>query len=218
LRRAPVLLIAVLALSTAPARAAETTITVGDDFFQPANVQIAVGDTVKWVWQGPDGDHNVSTKANQAEKFDSDPGTPEPLIKHPAGYTFSWMFNKDNVAVDYVCRVHPIQMQGTVTVGAPPADTAAPRLSRTKATVKKKKVTIAFELDEDAKVVLKVARASKPKKAVKKVRKSLAAGKRSISIRRKGLSPGRYKVSITAEDEAGNESKAARAAFKLKKS
>jgi plastocyanin len=218
-RRLLVLFAAVLVLSAAPARAAETTIEVGDDFFNPANVQIAVGDTVKWVWAANSaGDHNVSTKANQAEKFDSDPGKPEPLISHPPGYTYSYTFNKDGVAVDYVCRVHPITMQGTVTVGVPPADTGAPLVSRAKATVGKKKITVAFELDEDAKVELKIAKASKPKKTLRSVRKSLDAGKQKIAVRRKGLPPGRYKVSITAKDEAGNKSRAARAGFKIKPS
>lgn len=207
-----------LALSAAPAGAAETTIDVGDDFFNPANVQIAAGDTVKWVWSGSVGDHNVSTKANQAEEFDSDPGVAEPLIKHPVGYTFSYTFNKNNVAVDYVCRVHPIEMQGTVTVGAPPADTGPPVVSRTKATVGKRKITVAFQLDEDAKIELKVAKASKPRKALRTVRKSFVAGERKVVVGRKGLTPGRYKVSITAADQVGNKSTPARAGFRIKPS
>jgi plastocyanin len=189
---------------------------VGDDFFNPSTVQIAVGDTVKWeIAQNSAGNHSISTRANQPEAFDSDPGKPEPLISHPPGYTFSYTFNKDNVEVDYVCRVHPTTMTGTVRVGSPPADTGAPVVSRLKAKVAKKAVKVGFRLDEDAKVVLKVASAKKPKRALRTVRKSFVAGAHSIKVRRKGLPAGRYRVTITAVDDAGNKSPVAKRSFKL---
>jgi plastocyanin len=208
--------IALLALPAAPAAAAETTVAVGDDFFNPSTVQIAVGDTVNWVIeQNSVGNHSISTKANQPESFDSDPGKPEPLISHPPGYTFSYTFNKDNVEVDYTCRVHPITMNGTVRVGSPPADSGAPGVSGLKANVAKKAVRIRFQLDEDARVVLKLARAAKPKRVLRTVRKSLVAGTRSIKVRRKGLSPGRYRVTVTAEDKAGNKSPVRKTSFRI---
>jgi plastocyanin len=215
-RRILVVAVALLALPVASARAAETTVAVGDDFFNPSTVQIAAGDTVKWVFeQNSVGNHNISTKANQPESFDSDPGRPPPLISHPPGYTYSYTFNKDNVEVDYTCRVHPTTMNGTVRVGSPPADTAAPAVTGVKAKVAKKAVRIGFKLDEDATVVLKVAKAKKPKRALRTVRKSLAAGTRSIKVRRKGLAEGRYRVTITAEDDAGNTSTVARKSFRI---
>ena len=213
--RALVATLALVLVLPAAAHAAETAIGVGNDFFKPADVQIAVGDTVNWVFEEA-GNHNVQSRAGQAESFDSDPDKPDTLIQHDKGYKFSHTFNQDNVAIEYLCRVHPITMKGTVTVGAPPVDADAPAVTAAGATVRAKKVAISFELDEAAAVTLKLARASKPKRALRTVRRSLQAGEGTIKLRRKGLDPGRYVVRLTAEDEAGNESAVKRASFKLK--
>ena len=208
------ILVLVLVLPAA-AHAAEATINVGNDFFKPADVQIAVGDTVNWVFEEA-GNHNIQTRAGQAESFDSDPGTPETLIQHDKGYKYSHTFSQDNVAVEYLCRVHAATMKGTVTVGSPPVDADAPAVSAAGAKVGGRKVTIGFELDEAARVTLKIARASKPRVALRTVRKSLQAGDSTIKVRRKGLRPGRYLVRLTAEDDAGNESAVEKASFKLR--
>jgi plastocyanin len=45
--------------------------------FRPAAIRVGTGDTVLWVWTGPDLDHTVTADPGQAEQFDSDPsGTP----------------------------------------------------------------------------------------------------------------------------------------------
>ena len=200
----------------ASAAAAEHTVSVGDDFFSPKSLQVAVGDTVNWVFASDSrGNHSVTTKSNQPESFDSDPGTPEALIGHPPGYKFSYTFTKDGVEVDYFCKVHPVTMTGTVVVGAPPADTTAPVLSALRAKLGEKVVKISFKLDEAARVVLKLASAKKPNRTLRTVRRSLGAGSHSIKLRRRGLAPGRYRARLTAEDEAGNSSPVSRAFFKL---
>jgi plastocyanin len=205
----------VLALAAQPATAAETTVRVGDDFFSPTSVQIAAGDTVNWVWEGMP--HSVKTKPNQPESFDSDPGVPEALISHPVGFTFSHAFNTDGVEVEYLCAVHPFTMSGTVTVGTPAADTTAPAVTNASANVKRKKVSFAFNLSEAANVRLEVAKASKPRKVLKKLTRALAGGRRSLAVSRRGLKPGRYVARISATDEAGNASAVAKRSFRLKK-
>ena len=49
-------------------------VDVGDGAFKPADIRIGTGDTVLWVWSGPDLDHTVTADPGQAEQFDSDPG------------------------------------------------------------------------------------------------------------------------------------------------
>jgi plastocyanin len=199
----------------AAAHGAETTITVGNDFFQPANVQIAVGDTVNWVFS-ESGNHNVQSRAGEEESFDSDPGTPESLIRHEAGYKFSYTFNKDNVAVDYLCRVHPATMTGTVSVGSPPVDASPPAVTAARAKIEGRKVAISFKLDEAARVTVRIARASNVRRTLKTVSRRLGAGDRTIRVRRRGLRPGRYVAKLTAVDDAGNKSAVKRASFRLR--
>lgn len=199
----------------ASASAAERTISVGNDYFRPPDVQIAVGDTVTWVFDEA-GNHNVQTRAGQAESFDSDPGKPEATIFHEAGYRFSHTFNTDNVAVDYYCRVHPAVMKGTVSVGTPPVDATPPAVTAASARVRRRTVAIGFRLDEAARITLRLARASKPRRTIRTARKQLGAGRGTITLRRRGLRPGRYVARLTAEDEAGNDSSVRRATFRLR--
>ena len=209
--------LALLLVPSASAGAAEREITVGNDFFQPADVQIAVGDTVTWVFS-ESGNHDIQSRPGEEEAFDSDPGNPSPF--HAAGYRFSHAFNQDNVAVDYVCSVHPSTMSGTVSVGAPPAppvDADPPGVTAADADVGRRRVAVDFTLDEAAQVTLRLARASRPNRVVRTVSRQRGAGQSTINVRRRGLKPGRYVARLTARDEAGNESGVTRTSFRLKR-
>jgi plastocyanin len=194
--------------AAAPAGAAEVTVKVDDDFFDPFAVQIAPGDTVVWEWVGLEGDHSVTTEDGQIESFDSDPGNNEPV--HPAGSEpFRYTFNEEG-RVTYLCKTHPLTMSGSVTIGNP--DLTRPKVTGTKAKVSRKRVKVSFKLSEDARVTLRLKRSGR---TVKKVTKSLKDGKRAIAVKRKGLGEGSYKATVSARDSAGNRAKAAAASFKL---
>ena len=78
--------------------------------FSPADISIAVGDVVEWVWVS--GFHNVNgsqeTYPNNPESFQSELGS---------DLTFSHTFNVAG-AYDYQCDPHAdMGMVGTITVG-----------------------------------------------------------------------------------------------------
>jgi plastocyanin len=107
-------LLAVIATSLAaapPARAATHAVQVNDGFFAPANLTIAVGDTVTWT-NADDSPHTVT--ASDAA-FDS--GT------FDAGATFSHTFTTPGT-YSYVCSFHE-EMVGTITVVAASAPAGA---------------------------------------------------------------------------------------------
>lgn len=88
---------------TSSAWAATHIVTVGDNFFNPSNLTIEVGDTVEWRNAAGGNSHNVT--AND-RSFVS--------VTAPS-FTFSRTFNSAG-AVSYLCTVHPNQMTGVITV------------------------------------------------------------------------------------------------------
>jgi len=100
-----------LARLAAPVRGATHQVSIENFAFMPANLTVAVGDTVTWT-NNDDAPH-TATASNGA--FDS--GTLD------NGGTFSFTFTTAGTYA-YICEIHP-QMTGTITVQAPAA-TAAP--------------------------------------------------------------------------------------------
>jgi plastocyanin len=92
------------AASTAPQASGGTTVTVGDNSFTPANLKVAVGDTVTF-----ENDGAIAHTATAAEGADFDSGSIAP------GDTFTFTASKAGT-VSYVCTFHP-GMQGTIEVG-----------------------------------------------------------------------------------------------------
>ena len=91
---------------------ADHTVDVGPGMsFTPADLNVAVGETVEWVWIG--GTHNVNgstdTFPNNPDSFDS--GDPE----SDATYSFTFAIAGH---YDYQCDPHVPYMIGTVTVGS----------------------------------------------------------------------------------------------------
>jgi plastocyanin len=104
----PLLLLSCLlaALLTVPAQTlAQTThnVTVGDNFFNPSSLVIAVGDTVRWNNAAGGAFHDVTADDGS---FGSVTAT---------SFTFERTFNTVE-EVDYFCTVHPTTMQGSVSV------------------------------------------------------------------------------------------------------
>ena len=84
--------------------AASASLTIGDYFFSPASVTVAVGDTVTW--------HNTGQQPHTATADDGsfDTGTIQP------GGSGSHTFNSSGT-FSYICTIHP-NMKGTVRVVA----------------------------------------------------------------------------------------------------
>lgn len=106
LRMTLVALAAMSALMLPMGTQAQTThtVTVGDNFFSPANLTIQVGDTVQWVNEANGGNNHNTT---------SDDGLWASTTAE--SWTFSFTFEEAG-SFDYTCTVHPIQMTGTITV------------------------------------------------------------------------------------------------------
>jgi len=88
---------------TTPTTAAETvpTVTVGDNFFQPAELTVKAGDTVRWVWSGSF-PHSVKLEDETSPTYTGS-GTFEFTFTEPGRY-------------EYQCGVHGESMPGLVIV------------------------------------------------------------------------------------------------------
>lgn len=89
-----------------PAAAATTTIDINDNFYRPASVEIGVGDTVTWQYNGFSA--HTTTRTASPETWDS--GT---LTK---GSSFSHTFSQTGTFT-YFCQIHD-GMIGTIVVAA----------------------------------------------------------------------------------------------------
>jgi plastocyanin len=199
-----------LGAAAAPAQAAD--VTIKNFAFDPTPITVAPGDTVTWHWAGPDTNHSVTSDANQADSWDSDPLGAPLSTDHPPGDTFDHQFNTPGTFT-YHCKVHS-SMHGKVIVAAPgsgpPPDTTPPAITALKGKggktckrhakhCKPKPTSVSFRLSEDARVKI-TARG--------KTRATLSghAGANTVKISTKKLPPGKYTVAVAATDAAGNAS------------
>jgi plastocyanin len=90
--------------STPAAASATTAVSVQDNTFKPADLKVAIGDTVTFTNEGA-----VAHTVTATDGADFDSGTLAP------GKTFSFTAKKAGT-VSYVCTIHP-GMQGTIQVG-----------------------------------------------------------------------------------------------------
>jgi plastocyanin len=211
------------AVLAGPAAATDHGVNVGGFAFSPTPVIIGEGDSVTWHYVGPDTNHSITADDGS---FNSDPGPTIP--SHTVGDTFPVTFPTSGCFF-YHCKVHAF-MHGQVQLGtgvcpppssgggaggggggngpppppppgpSGPADTVAPAFSAVSAKGGKKLV---FKLSEAGRVTIKVLRG---KKTVKTFKVSGKKGSNSFRLTHRGLTPGRYKVTLTATDSAGNKS------------
>ena len=206
----------VLVLLVAPAWAADGEVSVANIAYTPSSIRIEPGDSVTWRFAGPDTNHSVTSDPGQLESFDSDPGNSSPL--HAPGTTFSHTFNTPG-RFTYFCKVHG-NMHGTVQVGAPAGgsatDTAAPKLSALKVRggrtcgrrsgrkCHKRPTRVSFAVSEAGRVRLAFKR--KGGHSPKPVSRAAKAGVNTIKLTTRRVRVGRYKLTVTATDAAGNRS------------
>lgn len=86
--------------------AALTTVKVQDNRFSPGSLQIPVGATVTWNWEGSTARHSVKGT------FDGQP-VESPVLSGTGVYLFA--FQKAGI-FEYECGIHGAAMKGTVTI------------------------------------------------------------------------------------------------------
>jgi plastocyanin len=180
-------------------------VAVGEGAFRPADLTVGTGDTVLWIWSGPDLDHTVTADPGQTEQFDSDPGgAPD----HRPDDSFAHLFSRPGT-YSYFCRRHPGQMRGTIrVVRLPPGDPKPPRLTR--ARVGSKGRRIAFRLSEGAVVLARIQRRTGTAwRSARDFNVFARRGRNRARLPLRGLAPGRYRVRLTAYDDADNASRPA---------
>jgi plastocyanin len=178
-----VLVACLAALAAAPALAADSTVNVGDDFYDPSTSSADKGDTITWNWSGGN-DHTVTSRSRQIDRFKSG-------IQTGPGKSFTHTF-KYAGRFRYFCEIHPDSMLASVTVGTD--DGVAPKITRVKGGARK----VSFKLSERAVVTVRV-------KGRKKVVKTFGPGKHSVRYKR--LAAGLHKVSLSAKDGFGHTGK-----------
>ena len=212
----------------ATAFAATSDVEVKGSAFNPSQLSVVPGDTVRWTFAGPDLNHSVTSDAGQAESFESDPGVPLPM--HLAGDTFEHTFNTAGTFT-YHCRVHSF-MHGTVMVRAPgsappppAADTTPPAVSSLRvragrtcrgkpSTCRKRPTTVSWSLSEPASVRMTFKRSRGKSPRPLSVSGVSGSNSRRLSTRR--VPPGRYRLTLRATDAAGNHSTAAVTTFRVR--
>jgi plastocyanin len=102
------LLIAALALPAPPALAAIHHVNIIDFEFVPAELEIAVGDSVQWT-NGDNVNHTVTHGVDCTSIGEFESGN------LPPGESFGWKFDAEG-DFPYFCLYHCPQMEGVITV------------------------------------------------------------------------------------------------------
>lgn len=192
--------------------------TLENEFF-PRTLTVMPGTTVHWENRGLD--HNV--------KFD-DGSFEQPAEPSPTPWRVSRHFDREGT-FNYHCEAHGGPggqgMSGTIIVEAGAAPTLANlrvrprRLCRRKTRrCRRTRARIRFTLSEDARVAGWIDPVGAP--AGRRSRDleldDGREGANTIRIRGRAFRPGRYRVTLAAEDADGNASEPARARFRVKRS
>jgi plastocyanin len=179
-----------------------------DNRFEPASVNVGVGDTVIWQWNGSIRNHSVTADDGS---FDSDPGKSPGQIQHPPNDQFTHRFETEGTFA-YYCKVHP-NMAGQVTVVAVGgSDVTPPQLSGVRVSKRRGRPRVHFSLSEPADVLARIRRG---KRTVKYFDVAAGQGSNRRRIPTAGLDAGRYSIVLTAFDRADNRSRAVKRRFRL---
>ncbi len=181
----------------APVHAASQNVGIGEFFYRADRVRIDPGDSVTWTNRG-EVLHTVTSRRGAPQGFNSG------LVD--SGQTFSRAFTRAGT-YDYVCTLHPGLMAGVVQVGP---DRVKPVVRRLAAKAGKT-VRVAFRLSEKSRVTIKLTRHGWTVRTLR-TRRAVSGSE----VRRLKLpAAGRYRVTVTATDLAGNK-RAARTAVTVR--
>ncbi len=131
LRASLAVLVAVSGFSAlaGPASASNTWVSISNFQWSNKNPHVDLGESVTWVWAGPDTAHSVTGRApvdsafdpiltDDASQWDSDAGTNAP--NHWPGDEFKVTFDHPGTYL-FSCKLHPV-VRGEVTVSNVPGD------------------------------------------------------------------------------------------------
>lgn len=210
------------ALILAPAASATSRkIGLGNFQWSAPAVTVNLGDTVTWVWTGPDTQHSITGLSANALGWDSDPGrTPD----HKPGDRYQIRFTAPGT-YEFHCVLHGI-VRGSVTVqplpgdGAPSPDPDPPVLGDLTPpeidAVSVRGHAVKYTLDEAATVTVDVEK-RKGRRWVLVASRRLSGHVGYNEGRLTGsLGPGRYRAFFRAADADNNQSKDARATFTVR--
>lgn len=211
-------------MPAATAGAASRIVGLGDYRWSAPDVTVDLGESVTFVWAGPDTRHSVSPldlAARAAGLPDSDPG---PVVgPHRVGDRFAIRFTQPGTYV-LGCKLHNV-VRGTVTVTDVPAadpdapsadpepvlhpDRRPPRLSGLRVT----RTRLRFALDEAAQVTADLVRLRGRGEVLLRTRTLRAhVGDNDVALLRP-RARGRYRLVLRAVDASGNAAQAASASF-----
>ena len=100
-----------------PAGAANSRVSISN-FSWSNEPTINLGESVTWDWLGPDLQHSITGASDNSRQWDS-----EPVVGFPArlGSSFTVRFDEPG-QYRFVCKLHPLAVNGTVTVTEQPGD------------------------------------------------------------------------------------------------
>lgn len=178
--------------------------------FALPKVTVGTGDTVLWLWSGPDVEHSVTADPGQNESFDSDPsGTPSHRIFDVYSHRFTQLGR-----FTYHCRVHPDTMRGEVEVVALPSTNDRRRPSITRVRVRAGRLR--FTASERATVLVRIERRHLRRwRASRDLDVKARRGRNRVRLPLRGLEPGSYRIRMTAYDAADNRSRTLQRRFRL---
>jgi plastocyanin len=202
--------------------------------FTPAQVNIQVNESVTWTFDNPTNPHNVVAKPDSPTPWSTGDGFP--TVDHPdvgpipfpneGTYTFFCQAHSGMQGAVIVgagggtptpapptptptaptpTPTQPSSGGGHVTTPAPTGggDTVKPTVRNVSLRVKGRAVRVRFQLSERATVTVRIKRRSR---VIKAASVQAAAGTRTVTLRSKRLTKGRYTVEIRARDAYGNRS------------
>jgi plastocyanin len=207
---------------------------------ETAEVSINTGESVTWNFNG-----NVPHNAAAANDVPADPTWKDFSGEFVTAGSYSRTFNQPG-DYQFLCQAHPGQMTGVIHVTGDPVetptstptttptptptthpsggsttppptggqDTVKPAVRRLKLKALHRAARVTFRLSEPSTVTIRVKRGHK---VIKTVRKQVAAGKRTVTIRSKKLKKGRYTIVVLARDPFGNRSVAASRTLRIKR-
>lgn len=205
-----------------PAAATSRKVAIGDFRWSPPQVTVDLGDTVTWIWTGPDTQHSITGLSANAASYDSDRGrTPD----HRPGDRFQIRFTAPGI-YDFHCVLHGI-VRGSVTVNALPGDgTPSPDpeplilgdLTPPEVDgVSVRGRVLRYTLDENATVTVDLLK--------RKGRRWVLVATRALDghvgynegLLRRSPAPGRYRAFFRAADAENNQSRDAVTSFTVRR-
>jgi plastocyanin len=234
---APLALACLLALAAAtPAAAANRRVAIGDYTWSDKEIHIDLGEHVTWHWVGPDTMHSVTGISDNDRDIDSDPGVNQP--NHPLGDTFAVDFDQPGTYL-FRCKLHSA-VGGEIVVSSDPGDPVSEpdpvppvRVDRTPPTLSdvllskpvfhRRGTSLRYSLDESARVEADIYRLGDPAGRVfagwTKWHGHIGYNQTRFGRRAAHFRPkrGHYVALLRAYDDAGNQTRAQRLSFEIRR-